>query len=55
MTDAERPTIVTLEACSCGRPLRLLNPGSDTPRCVGCGFLSAWCRCPGGADEHASG
>lgn len=40
-----------LEACRCGRPLRLLNvtetygPASDQPKCPGCGYPAALCPC----------
>jgi hypothetical protein len=32
--------------CRCGRDVRTLNPASDTPTCVGCGFSPGeLCRC----------
>jgi hypothetical protein len=31
--------------CRCGRDLRKLNAASDTPKCVGCGYVSELCRC----------
>lgn len=38
------------ETCRCGREVKLLNPASDTPKCVGCGYPSELCRCETPAD-----
>lgn len=37
------------ESCPCGRDVKLLNPASDTPKCVGCGYPPADCTCQGPA------
>lgn len=31
--------------CRCGREVRKLNAASDTPKCVGCGYVEELCRC----------
>lgn len=38
-------TYEDVERCRCGRVVRKLNPASDTPRCEGCGYVPALCRC----------
>jgi hypothetical protein len=38
-------TQTTPTTCHCGREVRLLNEASDTPKCVGCGYVPALCRC----------
>lgn len=44
--DLVREAVQPREACSCGRPLRFLNPASQTAKCQGCGFPGGeLCRC----------
>lgn len=42
--DLVREACQPKQACGCGRPIRFLNPGSDTPKCI-CGYAPDLCRC----------
>jgi len=43
--DVSRAVPEASTACRCGRELKLLNAASDTPKCVGCGYVPELCRC----------
>jgi hypothetical protein len=47
---AEQATTEASTLCGCGREVKLLNPASDTPKCVGCGYVPELCRCETPAD-----